>query len=107
MCNPNTCSQDCALYCGGGNSCDVGDCNTCINGNCAAAACDTELQACDNVPQCWPYVNCVLACPNQGCINQCATANPNGVAPGQAAMNCLLCDPATCSQDCGPYCPWP
>jgi hypothetical protein len=107
LCGQDACAVDCAAYCVPAQTCDVGNCDTCINSLCAGTACDTEIQTCDGVTQCWIYVDCVNACTTNGCVNQCANGNPNGVAPGQAVMNCLACDPATCSSDCDAYCPWP
>ena len=39
LCDPQTCSSDCAGYCGGGATCDQGNCQNCVNSSCAATVC--------------------------------------------------------------------
>jgi hypothetical protein len=107
-CDTTTCSVDCAAFCPIGppsGSCDVGDCNTCINSSCAAAACAAEMQTCSNNADCVSLGNCLAGCSNQGCSNQCENNNSGGQADYDAMMACLTCRPSSCAGDCAVYCP--
>jgi hypothetical protein len=104
LCDPATCSVDCAAYCGAPTACDVGDCATCINSTCAGTACSTEIDACANSAECVALDTCYGPCTDQACYDACDAAHPTGVALWNAMYSCLLCDPTSCSQDCAAYC---
>lgn len=68
-------------------------CNKCIERSC----CD-EAIACASEAQCGGFIQCGAACgPNPQCVEQCAVANPSGVATLQALVGCMS---KHCSKQC-------
>jgi hypothetical protein len=101
---PNDCSQiSQQLGCSGNSSgnpgsCDNGgDCAQCAS--CAATgACAPELSACLQSPDCQAVVDCVTACGQPDCIEQCIQQNPNASPEVDALISCAICD--QCPNDC-------
>jgi hypothetical protein len=58
-----SCADGCTGTTGSGACSTSGDCNTCINGDCAVAACSTETETCGNNPDCVSLSNCLSSCP--------------------------------------------
>ena len=105
----SSCAQDCTQVCPidpvGPGSCDEGDCGTCAGGDCAGAVCDVAIRACVDDQECLYFDSCYGGCNDDACVGTCEAQYPAGSALWYAAVNCLYCDAATCSQDCDAGCP--
>jgi hypothetical protein len=88
----------------GGGTCDSSnDCNTC--GNCAVSTvCAAAMNACAADQACNALLDCLSACTDQTCANNCAAQNPGGQQTYMAAMTCVLCQACPVSCAAGPMC---
>jgi hypothetical protein len=82
-----------------GGQCDQkNDCQACRT--CAAAEpCSVLISTCLNDASCQAIDQCVTICGGDlVCQQQCFDGNPAGVAPYNAANDCIYCD--ECASDC-------
>ncbi len=107
-CHPAACSQDCSSICPITAptvvGCNVGDCTTCANSQCAAAVCATEVATCQANQACVNLVQCYQNCSTPGCFNVCDNLFPAGLTDLNAMVACMRCSPTTCSIDCATSC---
>jgi hypothetical protein len=79
---------------GVGPSCDMeADCTACQT--CAFDAdCSTEASNCGSEPECLSLNDCLGDCApdDDACVQACNDANPNGVDPLGALVDCIYCD---------------
>jgi hypothetical protein len=63
-------------------------------------ACMDEAMACQAVPQCPMFNNCINMCPmnDMACQMKCTTDFPMGVMPQQKLVVCVLCE--QCKESC-------
>ena len=82
----------------GGGVCDnSGDCYQCAN--CSLNnSCTGELNACMNDPDCTAFMDCLSACVDEICANDCANTYPNGVNGYMNMTVCAFCN--ACPNDC-------
>lgn len=83
---------------GGGSTCDQsGDCMTCANcslsGMCAGTA-----NTCMADAECSDLLDCLSACYDDVCANECFNRFPNGTTLYMAMTECAFCD--ACPVDC-------
>ncbi len=93
---------------GGGNgsvtTCDLGtaadetNCGSCATGECALTVCANELQACGNNAECLSVADCIEACADEACVEQCGNAYAGGVEDYAMVTACLIC--VACPIDC-------
>ena len=89
----------------GAVQCDVGDCDTCINGDCAMNACSAEINACVANQQCIDLNDCWWGCYDQACIDACEAQYPQGATLLYALYDCMFC--GACGVDCAGAWPCP
>lgn len=93
---PSTTSYPSAVstYGVGPSGCDTEpDCSACQT--CAFDAdCSAEAADCTAEPECLSLNECTNACAayDDACIQACVDANPNGVDPLSALIDCVYCD---------------
>jgi hypothetical protein len=75
---------------------DAGSVTACDQ--CQQAQCASQSAACAPGSPCATYNQCVIACANQACIDQCGAANPSGK---QAATALGQCTATSCAGPCG------
>jgi MYXO-CTERM domain-containing protein len=81
----------------GGQTCDA-----CVaSSQQGGGACVGASQACGQVPACVALNKCLGTCSTQSCANNCATQNPDGVAPYNAFLDCAC---QACSSPCAEAC---
>jgi len=107
-CHPATCSTDCAQACPVApptiQACNVGDCQTCATSQCAQAVCANEMATCQGNQACQNLYQCYQNCTVPTCYTVCDNLFPAGVTDLTALLQCLQCDPNTCSIDCANGC---
>lgn len=90
---------------GSGGTCDgTGDCNACTT--CAQnGACADVTNSCAANPDCGNLLNCVYACADQQCVNDCFATYPAGDPDFTNYDSCVTC--SACFNDCGGvnFCP--
>src|SRR5262249_12632359 len=69
--------------CGGGMSSGDPTCDDCMFTSC----CDA-LGYCASDPQCGLYIDCLSACADKPCVDQCAADFPDGVSDTMAISQC-------------------
>lgn len=84
------CIQGGAGGAGGGGSTPAQQCI-----NCMQQSCQGDIMACGMV--CGSWFNCVAACPDQACVQNCNAQTPQAVP----VYNCGC---ANCGSACGPFC---
>ena len=74
-------------------SCD--SCQTCaMEGVCAAS-----LNACFSDAECYALVECLSACADDACFQNCANSHPGAMPLYNAVGECIFCD--ACVSSCG------
>ncbi len=81
-----------------GGGCDSGSCDSCqqcaMNGACAAS-----IDACLNDTACYALLECLNACVDEACFNECANTHSAGIPLYNAVGDCVFCD--VCVSTCG------
>ena len=85
---------------GGGPTCDVGDCGTCLNSNCAYNACQSSYDACFNSQDCNDFIDCISNCQDEDCFEACGAKFPSGGELYFQLIDCAICTPNVCFKDC-------
>lgn len=89
-------------------TCDVGDCGSCINSDCAYDACWDAIDVCIMSDPCLALNDCLNSCGqgDPGCWQQCKQAHPAGVAPLEELYDCLMCGACYIDCDGNSICPY-
>ncbi len=78
-------------------NCDTGSCDSCVS--CASeSVCAQQTQACNSEPQCAPVYECVQACQDDACLQNCQAQYPQGYDALFNLLSCLYCQ--GCYQTC-------
>jgi hypothetical protein len=80
---------------GGMGGAGGGGTQACIN--CGFQNCQAEGFACNQDPECQPWLNCLQGCPDKACVDQCTQNNPKA-EPESVAVQACLCK--SCSSEC-------
>ncbi len=89
----------------GSSGCDTGvpatiesfECQSCVD--CSInGACFGAYSACENGPECFPFVDCISNCGNPGCEQQCQEAFPTGAQQYLDLWICVVCE--DCANNC-------
>jgi len=94
------CTDLCDLTC---SSCatEAETCIECVEGDCAANACQEIAQACIEDQDCVAYNVCVAGCDAGSCVETCAAEHPGGKELNDDWSVCLGCMQWTCWDLCG------
>jgi MYXO-CTERM domain-containing protein len=98
----------CALYPIGGTAAastggGASDCGGCFNGSLASGGeCEARFADCRASSSCVEFFNCVAECQDDGCIEGCVDASPDGARIYADMVDCVCDDCATeCVAECG------
>ena len=69
--------------------------------NCMKSSCCDELAACDVDSDCYNLFECVKACEDQACANDCVSQYNAGLGDAQALLEC---ETLSCAYECGYVC---